>query len=93
MTPNDLKSYGRESRIAPPLIDLCSGLVAVIVVLTAYSMVSDTPERQVVITTRAAIDKQIAEQRIAAAREAMEARECANNWRDLFRPEQKRGSL
>ena len=89
MIPHDLKAYGREPTMPRSIVNLCLGLCAVIVLLLAYSVVSDIPDR-VVVMSRSEFDRHIVEQRIQAAKEAMEARECVGNWRDLFRPTPKR---
>jgi hypothetical protein len=57
------------------------GLVCVIALLSAYSCVSDIPERRVfseptVTMPRAEYQRAIAQARIDAAREAMAAKEC-----------------
>ena len=94
---NDLKQYGNEPRLPPALTDLCLALVALVAVLVAYSMVADEPSRQIVVTTRASLDKQIAAERIKAAQEMAEAvQPGACGWRDVFREERqpkKRGAM
>ena len=84
---NDLKQYGNEPRLPPALTDLCLALVALVAVLVAYSMVADEPSRQIVVTTRASLDQQIAAERIKAAQEMARATECT--WRDAFREERQ----
>jgi hypothetical protein len=88
----DYKNLGKPSPMPPLLVDLCLALIAIAVIGTSYGLVADKADRMVVMS-RAEFERQIAEQRIQAARQAMDARECMGNWRDLFRPEQKRGSL
>lgn len=80
---HDLKAYGREPSMPRPLINLCLGLVAFIAVLLAYSLVADVSDR-VVVMSRDTFEATIQQERIQAAREAMEARECIGTWRDLF---------
>jgi len=93
MLPNDLRQYGQQPSPMPTgLKRVCQVLIAIAVIGTAYGLVADEADR-VVVMSRAEFERQIAQQRIQAAREAMDARECMGNWRDLFRPEQKRGSL
>lgn len=90
MTPNDLKTYGlpmpNARRPMPAaLVTLCRALVAIIAVLTAYSLVADAPDR-LVIMSRADFERRIAAERIAAARQTLEAMECpAPSWRGMFR--------
>jgi len=50
-------------------------LAAVVVILTAYSCVADIPERQVVMS-REAFEKRLQDERIKAARAALDAKEC-----------------
>ena len=93
---HDLKQYGTEPRLPPALTDLCLGIAAVAAVLTIYSVVADVPERQVVVTTRASINKEIAAERIKAATEMAEAvTPGACGWRDLYdvKRQPKRGAL
>ena len=92
MTPHDLKAYGREPEPMPTGIKhICQVLIAVALVGTAYGLVADEADR-VVVMSRAQFEREIAEQRIQAAKEAMEARECLGNWRDLFSEPKKKWS-
>lgn len=88
MTPRDLKGYGlppEPSAMPAALWNLCLALVALIALLTAYSLVADAPERMVLMS-RAQFEQRITEARIAAAREALDAMECpAPTWRGMFR--------
>jgi hypothetical protein len=91
MLPDDLKAYGKEPSMPRPLTNLCLGLVAVIALLTAFSLVNDIPDR-VVVMSRAEFEKTIAAERIRAAQEALDAKECAN-WRGLFIERKKPGAM
>ena len=97
MLPSDLKQFGQSSPMPPALVDLCLALVALVAVLTVYALVADTPERQIVVTTRASFDQQIAAERIKAAQEMAEAvTPGACGWRDLYdakRQPKKRGAM
>lgn len=67
--------------------DIGRALVALIFVLTAYSLVADAPDR-LVIMSRSTFEARIAAERIAAARETLDIMECpAPTWRGLFRDE------
>lgn len=92
MTPHDLKSMGLPTQPAPMsnrMVNFCLGLCALIALLTALSLVADVEDRLVVMS-RAEFERQVAAERIKAAQEAMEARECVGNWRDLFHTEPKK---
>jgi hypothetical protein len=86
---HDLKQYGKEPSMPRPLINLSMGLVALIAVLLAYGLVADVSDR-VVVMSRAEFEREIQQQRIQAAKETMEARECVGNWRDLFHNEPRK---
>lgn len=90
---NDFKDLGKPSSMPPMLVDLCLALVALVALLTVYSLVADEPSRQIVVTTRATMAKEIAAERIKAAQEMMRATECT--WRDAYRAERqpKRGAM
>ncbi len=81
---NDYKDLGRPSSMPPALADLCLAIVALVAVLTVYSLVADEPSRQIVVMTKASMQREIQAERIKAAREVMEATECRGNWRDQF---------
>ena len=89
---HDLKRFGTEPTMPRPLMNLCLGLCAVIAVLTAFSLVNDVSDRLVVMS-RAEFERQVAAERIKAAQEAMEARECTGTWRDLLREPKKVGAM
>lgn len=88
MTPRDMKGYGlpaERPQMSGAMVNFCLALVAVIALLTAYSLVADQPERMVVMS-RADFERRIAAERIAAARQTLEAMECpAPSWRGMFR--------
>lgn len=90
---HDLKQYGQQPEPMPAALRrVCQVLLAIVVVGTAYGLVADDSDRMVVMS-RAEFDRQVAAERIKAAQEAMEARECVGNWRDLFRPAPKREAM
>ena len=94
----DYKEYGKPSPMPPLLVDLCLALVALVAVLTVYALVADTPERQIVVTTKASMQREIQAERIKAAQEMAEAvQPGACGWRDAFReerqPKLKRGAM
>ena len=92
-TPHDLKQYGQQpERMPASLRVVCKVLVGVIVIGTAYGMVADEADR-VVVMSRATFEAHVAAERIQAAKEAMEARECVGNWRDLFHEPKKVGTM
>ena len=68
---------------------LCRVMIAIIVIGTAYGLVTDEPDRMVVMS-RATFERRIADERIEAARLAMDAVRplvCPDpQWRDLFPP-------
>ena len=83
---NDFKHLGKPSPMPPMLVDLCLALVALVAVLTAYALIADEPERQIVVTTRAAI----ARERIDAARQMADAiQPGVCSWRDAYREERQ----
>lgn len=85
MTPRDLKSFGlpsTEPTLPAPVKALCRVLAVVIVVGTACGLVADEADR-LVIMSRAEHDKQIAQERIKAAQEVMDAVGTCT-WRDQF---------
>jgi hypothetical protein len=90
---NDFKDYGKPSTMPPALVDLCLGLVALVAVLTVYALVADTPERQIVVTTKATQQREIQQERIKAAQEVMAATECRSNWRDQFIEPKRTGAM
>ena len=89
----DYKQFGKPSPMPPLLVDLCLALVALVAVLTVYALVADEPSRQIVVTTKAAQQREIQQERIKAAQEMMRATECT--WRDAYREERqpKRGAM
>ena len=92
----DYKQFGKPSPMPPLLVDLCLALVALVAVLTVYALVADTPERQIVVTTKAAQQREIQQERIKAAQEMAEAvQPGACGWRDLYdvKRQPKRGAL
>ena len=89
MTPHDLKNLGKPPTMPNSLVNLCLGLVALIAVLAAYSLVADQSDR-VVVMSRTQFEAHVTAERIQAAKEAMEARECVGNWRDLFHNEPRK---
>lgn len=93
MIPHDMKAYGREPTMPRSIVNLCLGLCAVIVLLLAYSVVSDIPDR-VVVMSRATFDAHVAAERIKAAQDVMDAVGTCG-WRDLFynEPKIKRGMM
>lgn len=92
-TPHDLKSLGLPTQRAPmsrPMASLIKGLLAVIVVGTAYGLVADEPERKVVDIPVSMTTTEFA-QALDRARKQGEAdafkRMRACDWRDSFRTE------
>lgn len=96
----DLKHCGTERAPMPaPMRAVCAALIAVAVLGTAYGLVADEPDRKVVtfqgetITlTKKQLHDLIVAARIAAAREALDAKEC--NWDDVFKypPKGRKGA-
>ena len=89
----DFKDLGKPASMPPMLVDLCLALVALVALLTVYSLVADEPSRQIVVTTKASMQRELQQERIKAAREMMRATECT--WRDAYREERqpKRGVM
>ncbi len=84
MTPTDLKQYGCEPEPMPTgLKRVCQVLITVAVLGTAYGLVADEADK-VVVMKRSTFEQTVAQERIKAAREVMEATECRGNWRDQF---------
>ncbi len=82
---NDLKNYGKPSSMPPALADLCLAIVALVAVLTVYSLVADEPSRQIVVMTKASMQREIQAERIKAAQEMAEAVQPGScGWRDLY---------
>lgn len=91
MLPSDLKQYGREPSMPRSLVNFCLALVALIAVLTAYSLIADDESRMVVMSS-AQFEQTIAAERIKAAQEMAEAVGTCG-WRDLFREPKKQGAM
>lgn len=83
MLPSDLREYGKSPAPMPaPLAAVCKVLIAIAVIGTAYGLVADEADR-VVVMSRVEFDKTVAQERIKAAQEVMDAVGTCT-WRDQF---------